>query len=798
MGGTTTPGVIYLTDDPNDPKYQNGEQWGLAAVQASRAWDITKGSGSIKIAIHDYFANYGRKDTVTDLASKLTGGQLWWGDHGTLVSSVAGAVTNNSYGMASLGWLPELWPYAWNYDLIKTATNAGADVINMSWITGINYNPTDLQDAVEYALRSGVVCVASTANNHYPEYIPYVTYPSAYNFGSSVGQVICVTATKLENQSEVWTEGWNYSPGTDPINDPTNAFVDVSAPGHNIIVATDDGRFISVAGTSVAAPMVSALAALILSINPALSPTQVYDIIKSTTDKIGQYSYGSNGWNQRMGYGRINAYKALKYTLERYGGTISQNITIPTGETWNVSSGVTWTFNGYYKLTVNGTLNANGVTFRGNGSSSSWFGIEARNPYHPDIQGWTVRDAEYGILISSGGLPLVTGNSLRNNSRGVRLTSYSDATFYQNGFAKNGLDVDGDNTSAPDLGSSFGGGWNSFRSIAHVFSDYPGAIFARFNWWGAYPPSPMVSANVDYSNPLSYDPNPSLRIVPSQATDLSPQGKQTGAVADESLAALNAAYLLYLSGNHIQALAAFEAVIARFPHTFAAKRAVVFAERCLERLNRANEILSRLQTLSQRHRGTSLALFLESRKAEAFARNGQYADAFDQFKRVLASVSDSLDRKFALYHAGSIAWYELNDKSAAEALYRELIQSYPSDVLAHSARVTLSWGNGVAAGKQSAGEKTIGEGSNSGISLQNYPNPFNPSTVIRFTLPEPGHVSLKVFDLLGREVALLVNEQHSAGTHQVQFDACALPSGVYFYRLESARKVAIQKMVLAR
>ncbi len=82
--------------------------------------------------------------------------------------------------------------------------------------------------------------------------------------------------------------------------------------------------------------------------------------------------------------------------------------------------------------------------------------------------------------------------------------------------------------------------------------------------------------------------------------------------------------------------------------------------------------------------------------------------------------------------------------------------------------------------------------------LSNFPNPFNPSTLIRFTLPEAGRVSLKVFDMLGREVAMLVNEDHPAGSHQVLFDASALPSGVYFYRLEFAGSAKIQKMILAR
>lgn len=68
--------------------------------------------------------------------------------------------------------------------------------------------------------------------------------------------------------------------------------------------------------------------------------------------------------------------------------------------------------------------------------------------------------------------------------------------------------------------------------------------------------------------------------------------------------------------------------------------------------------------------------------------------------------------------------------------------------------------------------------------FQNYPNPFNPSTTIRFHLPQTSRASLRVFDLLGREVALLVDEQRQAGSHEVFFDGTGLASGVYFYRLQ--------------
>ncbi|MCI0472951.1 MAG: T9SS type A sorting domain-containing protein, partial [Ignavibacteria bacterium] len=81
---------------------------------------------------------------------------------------------------------------------------------------------------------------------------------------------------------------------------------------------------------------------------------------------------------------------------------------------------------------------------------------------------------------------------------------------------------------------------------------------------------------------------------------------------------------------------------------------------------------------------------------------------------------------------------------------------------------------------------------------QNYPNPFNPVTKINFDLPEDGKVTLKIYDMLGREAAVLVNEARTAGYHTVEFNAGNLSSGMYFYRLVSGNYSAVKKMVVLK
>ena len=81
----------------------------------------------------------------------------------------------------------------------------------------------------------------------------------------------------------------------------------------------------------------------------------------------------------------------------------------------------------------------------------------------------------------------------------------------------------------------------------------------------------------------------------------------------------------------------------------------------------------------------------------------------------------------------------------------------------------------------------------------NYPNPFNPSTRISYSLPNSGYVSLKVYDILGREIETIVNEFQKAGTYAAHFDASNLASGIYFYELQVGNEfVETKKMLLMR
>ena len=84
------------------------------------------------------------------------------------------------------------------------------------------------------------------------------------------------------------------------------------------------------------------------------------------------------------------------------------------------------------------------------------------------------------------------------------------------------------------------------------------------------------------------------------------------------------------------------------------------------------------------------------------------------------------------------------------------------------------------------------------ILSQNFPNPFNPTTTIKYQIPELSFVTLKVYDVLGSEVATLVNEEKPLGNYEVEFGATTFPSGIYFYKLQAGNFVETKKMVLMK
>ncbi|MGZ5423216.1 MAG: S8 family peptidase [Candidatus Aminicenantales bacterium] len=316
-----------LADVPNDPYFLN-YQYNLrnrggildispdiqpqttagADIKATTAWDVTKGGAETIIAIVDT----GVDRTHPELVSKLVSSghdfanndddatdDVW---HGTHVAGIAAADTNNAEGIAGVAWNCRILPvkvtdatgdgfYSWIIDGIIWAADHGADVINVS--LGGNYPDPFLEDACKYAHDKGSVVVAAAGNDG----IALVLYPAAYD-----AYVLAVAASDYNDEIADFS---SFGPE-----------VDVAAPGVWILASAPqwyvgDGflPYLFGSGTSMAAPHVAGLAALIKGVKPDLSVDDIMKLIRYTADDINKTAYP--GRDDYAGYGRINMSRAL-------------------------------------------------------------------------------------------------------------------------------------------------------------------------------------------------------------------------------------------------------------------------------------------------------------------------------------------------------------------------------------------------------------------------------------------------------------------------------------------------------
>jgi subtilisin family serine protease len=294
--------VSLLNTYPNDPELS--KQYYLNNILAPQGWDYTTGSVAVTIAVLDT----GIDSNHVDLSGKLLDPHDFLENdnvpqdpngHGTLVAGIAAAKTNNGLGVAGVSWGAQIMPLrildaAGNgsnenvAQAILWATNHGARVINMSF-GGPDFSQ-DVQDAVNYALEQGVVLVAATGNQG----VATVLYPAAYP------GVIGVGAT---DSSNLLADFSNTGDG-----------VDVVAPGVAIYSTSPGSHYSYSSGTSMAAPQVSGLAALLASLPGMYYSSRIVNAIESNALDLGD-----PGWDPQFGYGLIQVGPAVLSVVNQYG-----------------------------------------------------------------------------------------------------------------------------------------------------------------------------------------------------------------------------------------------------------------------------------------------------------------------------------------------------------------------------------------------------------------------------------------------------------------------------------------------
>lgn len=328
------PNFVSLIKPFNDPFLDS--QWSIenngylggtvgADMKVKPAWNISTGAG-VKVAVLDEGVQLDHPDLVDNLLPGLDatasgssmGGSSVFDGHGTRCAGVIAAVNNNIgvRGVAydakiipvrigksgGLSWIVSSDTLAYAFEWAK---DNGADIISNSWgnILPSKTLEDEIYDCVTNG-REGKGCVVlfatgnSNASVSYPAKLPYV---------------IAVGGSSMCDERKSFTSCDNKSGGSN--YGDSLSFV---APGVDIYTTDRNSNYTSdFRGTSAACPNAAGVAALVLSINPDLTSTQVRDIMERNADKIGGYNYQTkpgypNGtWEEETGYGRLNAYKAV-------------------------------------------------------------------------------------------------------------------------------------------------------------------------------------------------------------------------------------------------------------------------------------------------------------------------------------------------------------------------------------------------------------------------------------------------------------------------------------------------------
>ena len=282
---------------PNDPDWL--KQWGPHIIEADCAWNTTTGDPSVLTAVIDTGIDWDHPDLT---ANYVALGYDWVNNdpdpmddhgHGTHCGGVIAAVTNNNIGIAGLAQvrimaekgIDELG-YGRSDELANAiihAVDQGADILSCSWGSDVKFKCTVMHEALKYAYDHGVLVIGAAGNDA----TNVKHYPAAYD------EVMAVTATDESDNPAGFTNFGDW--------------VEVAAPGVHVYSTIWDDSYAYMSGTSMSAPHVSGVAALIWSQFPSMTPDQVRAQLRYTSDDLGDH-----GFDVYHGYGRVNARRAVE------------------------------------------------------------------------------------------------------------------------------------------------------------------------------------------------------------------------------------------------------------------------------------------------------------------------------------------------------------------------------------------------------------------------------------------------------------------------------------------------------
>lgn len=860
--------LTYNWMETNDTYYSN--QWNLTKIAISNAWSITTGNSSIIIAILDSGVESDHPDLEDDM---VTGYDVVDDDyttdpysgiyHGTCCAGIAAACTNNSTGIAGIGYNCNIMPIqfthtsSWSNSTnfaqgITWASNNGADIINISGNTQSSQNVNNAINSATSNGRSGKGCIiVKSAGNG-----GSITFPGQHE------KVISVGATDTNDYRISYS---SYG-----------SALDVMAP--SLVYATDltgsDGAsstdyMSSFTGTSAAAPHVSGLAALILSEDNTFTEKEVRDIICFTSD-----DKGAEGWDQYFGWGRINAYNALRSVDRQFTTTgtmqynqcwwgtvtLTGNVFVPTNKKLHFAEDATINLNGYYIKSTGGkiiieddvTFNSadiqikDGSTIKGQYStfSQAWsnvstgedvyldsdtysgsvymkpyVGLYGDGPSSTTLTGkvyfdgddgaclsdlkvtdrmsvddcWAEIDnvyseyssSSYGLYVHDDSDLELSSGKMTQKDEAVIIASGSYVFAYNEWFCQNTWDISTDLYSYADASQcTFSGYWPGSTVQGTVY-------YTSWNYCGVG--KCMVSQEGLVSDEKGSDPAENAFRGITQNFRAVKQSLMDDRKSD--LGFHPEKYSNELRG----VLGQFQAFVLEYPESRFTKNSVGRMGTIWKILGDYDGGLAYTESIASQPHLAHLKPNVMNLKVSLLVRKGVYTEALALADQLIAEFPEHPLVVEWIFKKGKIHKYYLNELAKSEEMFRLVVDRYPDHPTAQAALDELGEDENESLPSEPADSNESEETLE--LTCENYPNPSNPETTIYFTLPEQGRVVLKIYDIIGREVLTLVDEDRDAGRFSVFWNGKdsfgqAVSTGVYFYQLQFEQHILTGKISL--
>lgn len=835
------PKFLYETTyTPNDPIYNGSDiskYQHLQIINAAEAWDITTGGEEIIIAIIDTGVDWDHPDlaeniwtnpreiadnSIDDDGNGYVDDIIGWDfggdsgnadndpnedgpDHGTHVAGLASAVTDNAIGIASIGFNSSLMCIktsrddlrsdagtaliAYGYEGIKYAADNGADIINCSW-GGYSYS-NFAQSIIDEAVSKGALIVAAAGNDNSSD----LFYPASYQ------GVLSVTATNFDDQKATWA---NY--GT---------MVDVSAPGLDIYSTWYNDSYAGKSGTSMASPIAAGLAAITKSRFPDFTPLQIAEQIRVNSNPI---DINNIGFENEIGFGRIDALSVLSNinsksvrisnkTMKEIG---NGNDIYESGEEIEIALEFTNYLNNCTNLNVSfssvdgyldmlhnslaiGQLNTLEtinfgldefkvyvkadaptdviarilVEYQGDGYSDyEWITISINPTYQ-------IHNTD-NLSITFNSMGSIGFDDFPNNIKGQGLKYNDGPNLMYEGALMYGTSENTIVNTARDLDGKKD---NDFETTIPIIIRSPGIFadketYTKFNDSFADPVGLGIETevytysfsgnfNADYIFVRYIFTNTTLETISNfyagqywdfDMDDSSYDDDVIGFDFDNKLG-----FAHDDDGDPVSTYIGLSLLSSEEMGFFAMNKDSV-----------VNPVIS-YDGFTDEEKWTSLTSGLEFASSPAsdislVISGGPYTIEPDSniVLDFIVAAGESFEDLLVHFQNGKSKYQDLLTSTANDR-----------DLLVQSFELK-----------------------------QNYPNPFNPNTVINYSIPhltnKTNLVKLDIYDILGRKIKSLVNENQSAGNYKIEFNGENLASGTYIYKLSVGGKILTKKMLLLK